>query len=137
MARQPRPATPAGSARPYGRCRELTRIPASAAASGLPPAATIPTNSSSDDPAMTSTLSIAGTHSGSPPATAIAPYDTPNTKTARQASPMSRPVRRSMLLQPGVLHIEPMTLIMNVRQNEHKTFLENGLCVTLAPQGVV
>ena len=40
---------------------------------GLPPAATIPTNRISDAPASTSTLSRAGTHSGSPDATAMAP----------------------------------------------------------------
>jgi len=40
---------------------------------GLPPAATIPTNRNSDAPASTSTLSTAGTQSGNPEATAMAP----------------------------------------------------------------
>ena len=70
--RQPRPVT-SGSARPYGRWREFTSIPASAAAMGLPPAATIPMNRNSDAPASTSTLCAAGTQSGNPEATAMAP----------------------------------------------------------------
>src|SRR5271154_6818513 len=90
---------------------------------------------------MTSTLSTAGTHSGSPPVTATAPYDTPNTYTARQASAISRPVLRSI-----VLHSELTSFIMNVRHIEHKIFLMNGLCVTVprsrsrmsqAPQQVI
>ena len=40
---------------------------------GLPPAATMPMNRNSDAPARTRTLCAAGTHSGNPDATAMAP----------------------------------------------------------------
>lgn len=70
--RQPRPIT-SGSPSPYGTCRALTNSPASTAAIGLPPAAMIPTNSSSEAPAMTSTANSIGTQTGSPEVTALEP----------------------------------------------------------------
>ena len=70
--RQPRPVTSA-ERQAVRQVAEFTSIPASAAAMGLPPAATIPMNRNSDAPASTSTLWAAGTQSGNPEATAMAP----------------------------------------------------------------
>ena len=67
------PAEKSGRARPYGRWLALTSSPARAAARGLPPAATIPMNRNSEAPASTSTLCAAGTQTGNPEATAMAP----------------------------------------------------------------
>ncbi len=54
-------------------CRALTSSPASTAATGLPPAAMMPTNRNSDEPASTSTAVATGTQSGNPEVTATAP----------------------------------------------------------------
>src|SRR5579862_9154101 len=91
---------------------------------GLPPAATIPMNRNSEAPATTSVLCAAGNQTGNPDATAMAPYDSPMTQTARQASAMSRSTPR-----PRVLYIELMEFIVNtdpgVRQSEHQTNMPN------------
>lgn len=106
--RQPVPVT-SGIARPNGRCRALTRSPPSIAASGLPPAATIPMKRNSEDAARTSTAKTTGSHMGKPDAAAVAPYDSPITPTARHTRAMSRSTPRS-----NVLHNERIEFIVNI-----------------------
>ena len=73
-------------------------------------------NRNSEAPASTSTLCAAGTHSGKPEATAMAPYDRPMNKTARQVRAMSRSTPR-----PRVLPIELTKLILNTNLSFVKT----------------
>src|SRR4029453_17102289 len=73
-----------------GTCRTLTSRPVTAAAIGLPPEATRPTNMNCAAPAKTATDNNMGSHTGSPELTVMAPNETPTTASARQTSATSR-----------------------------------------------
>ncbi len=88
-AAQERPRSSA-RARLNAAVRELRSSPVTAAATGPPPAVSSPTALNWAEPAYTSSDMRTGTQRGSPPATAIAPKETPTTASASQTRAMSR-----------------------------------------------
>lgn len=78
------------TARLNAALRVLSSSPVAAAANGPPPANRIPTALNCAAPAYTIRDITTGTHTGSPPATEIAPKETPTTPPAAQTRETSR-----------------------------------------------